>query len=101
MTQLKELATKPQLVKVTLEDADTLKDYPEGLEFFVWDKQPLEHFIKIATSTQDANNYPEMVELCAAMVLDDAGEPVMQDGLVLPGGIMLKCVNKVVEQLGK
>ena len=35
------------------------------------------------------------------MVLDEDGEPVMQEGLVLPGGIMLKCVNKVVEQLGK
>ena len=35
MTQLKELATKPQLVKVTLDDADTIKEYPEGLEFFV------------------------------------------------------------------
>ncbi len=47
MTQLKELATKPQLVKVTLDDADTIKEYPEGLEFFVWDKQPLEDFIQI------------------------------------------------------
>jgi|TARA_R110001606_G_scaffold36442_2_gene104328 hypothetical protein len=101
MTQLKELATKPQLVKVTLDDADTIKEYPEGLEFFVWDKQPLEDFIQIATSTQNAENYPDMVKLCATMVLDDAGQPVMQDGLVLPGGIMLKCVNKVVEQLGK
>tara|TARA_R110002020_G_scaffold475648_1_gene711503 strand:- start:2589 stop:2894 length:306 start_codon:yes stop_codon:yes gene_type:complete len=101
MTQLKELATKPQLIKVTLDDKDTIKDYPEGLEFYVWDKQPLEHFIKIATSTQDSSNYPEMVELCAAMVLDEEGAPVMQDGLILPGAIMLKCVNKVVEQLGK
>ena len=98
---LKELATKPQLIKVTLDDKETIKEYPEGLEFFVWDKQPLEHFIKIATSTQHTDNYPEMVELCASMVLDEDGKAVMSDGLVLPGAIMLKCVNKVVEQLGK
>mgnify|MGYP003148498973 CR=1 FL=1 len=101
MTQLKELATKPQLIKVTLDDEDILKEYPEGLEFFVWDKQPLEHFIKIATSTQNVDNYPEMVELCANMILDEKGKPVMTDDLVLPGSVMLKCVNKVVEQLGK
>lgn len=101
MTQLKELATKPQLIKVTLDDEDILKEYPEGLEFFVWDKQPLEHFIKIATSTQSVDNYPEMVELCANMILDEKGKPVMTDDLVLPGSVMLKCVNKVVEQLGK
>jgi len=99
--KLKELATKPQLIKVTLDDKDTIKEYPEGLEFFVWDKQPLEHFIKIATSSQDSDNYGEMVELCATMVLDEDGKEVMTDGLVLPGAIMLKCVNKVVEQLGK
>ena len=39
--KLKELATKPQLVKIVLDDEAIIKEYNEPLEFYVYDKQPL------------------------------------------------------------
>ena len=98
---LKQLATKPQLVKVVLDDKEIIAEYNEPLEFYVNDKQPLEQFIQFASASQDPNNYGQMIDFCTALILDAEGNPVMGEGLVLPNSIMMKCVNKVVEQLGK
>lgn len=96
---LKNLATKPQLVKVTLDDAETVEKYGDALEFWVWDKQPINKFIRFANA--DETNYGDIVEFCSELILDSEGHPVLTDGAVLPSSVLVKCVNKVVEQLGK
>jgi len=96
---LKNLATKPQLVKVTLDDEDIRTQYGDALDFWVWDKQPLTKFIKYANA--EHTDPAELIEFCSQLILDEAGEPVMTDGAVLPASVLIKCVNKVVEQLGK
>lgn len=96
---LKNLATKPQLIKVTLDDEDIKTQYGDALDFWVWDKQPLTKFIKYANAE---NTDPgELIEFCSGLILDEEGNPVMTDGAVLPASVLIKCVNKVVEQLGK
>ena len=99
--KLTELATKPQLTKIVLDDEDTVEQYEEALEFYVWDKQPLDTFVEFASSTQQPDSYPQLITMCSDMILDEHGKPVMTDGHVLPNQLLLKCVNKVVEQLGK
>lgn len=99
--QLKKLASKPQLIRVVLDDEDTLKDYNEELEFYVWDKQPLAKFIKFANVSAESDNFPELIDFCAELILDEAGKPVMDEGEVLPAAVMVRCINKVVQQLGK
>jgi hypothetical protein len=99
--KLKDLASKPQLIRVVLDDEETVKEYGEELEFWVWDKQPLAKFIRFANVTNDSENFPEMIDFCAELILDESGKPVMSDGEVLPALIMVRCINKVVEQLGK
>ena len=99
--KLKQLATKPQLMRVVLNDEDTVKEYSEELEFWVWDKQPLAKFIKFANVSADSDNFPELIEFCAELILDEEGNPVVSEGEVLPAAVMVRCINKVVEQLGK
>ena len=99
--KLKELATKPQLVKIILDDEDIIKEYNEPLEFYVYDKQPLAEFIKFSVTSQEEQNHAEMVDFCTNMILDESGEKVMSDGLLLPNSILVKCINEVVKQLGK
>lgn len=96
---LKNLATKPQLIKITLDDAEVVEKYGDALEFWVWDKQPINKYIRFA-SAEDAN-YGEIVEFCSELILDSEGNPVLTDDAVLPASVLVKCVNKVVEQLGK
>lgn len=96
---LKNLATKPQLIKVTLSDDDIVSTYGDALDFWVWDKQPLTKFIKYANA--ENTDPAELIDFCSQLILDEKGEPVMTDGAVLPSSVLIKCVNKVVEQLGK
>lgn len=96
---LKNLATKPQLIKVTLDDSQIVEQYGEALEFWIWDKQPLSKFVRFANA--ETANFGELVEFCSDLILDEEGQPIMTGDLILPSGVLVKCVNKVVEQLGK
>ena len=97
--KLTQLAAKPQLVKITLDDEDTQKEFGESLEFWVWDRQPMEQFVKLAQMKSD--NFADLVEVINTMVLDEDATPVVKDGLILPAHIMTRVITKVVETLGK
>lgn len=97
--KITELSTKPQLLKIILNDKQTKELYGDDIEFYIWDRQPLDKFAKFASVKPE--NIDNMLELCGDLILDESGEPVMKDGNVLPNQLLVKCVNKVVEQLGK
>ena len=97
--RLTQLAAKPQLVKIVLEDEEITKEYGEALEFWIYDRQPLEQFIKLAQMKQE--DFSDLVNAVNAMVLDEDASPVVKDGMILPTTIMGKVITKVVETLGK
>jgi hypothetical protein len=97
--KLTQLAAKPQLVKIEIADEDVVKEFGETLEFWIWDRQPMDKFIRLAQMKGE-----DMSELIAAvndMVLDEEGNAVIKEGLVLPTNVMTKVIGKVVETLGK
>lgn len=97
--KLTQLAKAPQLIRIELDDEEIRKEYGDSLEFYIFDRQPLDQFIKLATAKQD--DIGSMIEMINAMILDESGERVMKDNLTLPSNIILKVVNKVTETLGK
>lgn len=97
--KLKELSTKPELIKIVLEDEEIIQEYSEPLEFWIYDKQPMTKFIKFMSA--ETANPAELVEFCSTLILDENGEPVIAPGEVLPMKIMIKAVNEVVVRLGK
>lgn len=97
--KLTQLAAKPQLVKVELNDEDVVKEFGEPLEFWIWDRQPMDKFVKLAQV--QADNFAELVKTVNEMVLDEEGNPVVQGDNVLPTHVMTKVIGKVVETLGK
>lgn len=97
--KLTQLAKAPQLIRIELDDEEIRKEYGDSLEFYIFDRQPLDQFIKLATAKQD--DIGSMIEMINAMILDENGERVMKDNLTLPSNIILKVVNKVTETLGK
>ena len=96
-----ELAVKPSLVKVVLDDESIVEEYGEALEFFVWDRQPLEKFMRFAGKSITSEDLPELIAFTKTMILDAEGNEVMGDGKLLPTSIMTRCITKVMEQLGK
>lgn len=97
--KLTQLAAKPQLVKIEITDEDVVKEFGEALEFWIWDRQPMDRFVKLAQ--MKGEDMSELIEAVNDMVLDEEGNPIIKDGLVLPTNIMTKVIGKVVETLGK
>ena len=97
--RLTQLAAKPTLVKVTLDSEDIIKNYGEALDFWVYDRQDLSSFVKIASL--DVTKFDELASLMNTMILDEHGEPVVKEGLALPSDVMMAAIQKVVDVLGK
>lgn len=96
---LEQLATEPQLIKCVLDDEETLEQYAEALEFWVWDKQPITNYARFMTA--ETADPTKLLEFCQTMILNSSGEPVITQGKILPTQVMVKAVNKVVERMGK
>jgi hypothetical protein len=97
--KLTQLAAKPQLVKIELNDEDVIKEFGEPLEFWIWDRQSMDKYIRLAQ--MKGENMIELIEAVNEMVLDEEGNPIVKDGLVLPTNLMTKVIGRVVETLGK
>lgn len=97
--KLSQLAAKPQLMKVILDDELVIETYKEPLEFYTWDRQPIDLFMKLAAS-QNANA-AEMIDIVRTLILDEEGNQVIKDGVSLPGPILVRAISKIVESLGK
>lgn len=97
--KLSELAAKPQLQEIIIDDKDIVEEYGDSLSFFVMDRLPIETYTKLASvKTEDAG---EMYNVIKDLILDEKGLPVMADGNVLPMDVMTAAVIKVTETLGK
>ena len=99
--KLQTLATKPQLIKIEIDDPSVVETYGETLEFYVWDRQPIEKFIKFAGKQITPEMIPDLVRFCEEMILDEEGNKVLVDGVILPNTVMALCLSKTLETLGK
>jgi hypothetical protein len=97
--KLKDLASKPKLIQIILDDEDTIASYGESLEFFTYDRQPIQVFMKLA-STQGTDN-EAMLELVRKMILDEEGKEIINDEVSIPGPVLMRAITKIVATLGK
>lgn len=97
--KLSQLAAKPQLIKLELNDEDVTKEFGETIEFWTWDRQPIEVFMKLANTTQE--NVPSMIDIVRTLILDENGKQIINDGTTLPTTLLVKAIAKIVETLGK
>ena len=97
--KLTQLASKPQLISITLDTPVIQEKYGDSLEFWIMDRQPIDQFIKMATL--GADNYGEMIKMVNSLVLDEHGNRAVQDGEALPNDVMMAVIGAVVERLGK
>lgn len=96
--KLQQLAAKPNLVKILIDDEDTVKTYGETVEFYVYDRQDLDVYMKIATV--DSKNFSEIAKTINNLILDDKGKPILEEGMILPIDLTTKVVEKVIDMLG-
>jgi len=97
--KLHQLAAKPQLVKIQLDDEKILEKYGEPVEFWIYDRIDIETFSKLASVNQD--NFGDIAHLAVALIRDDTGQPAIPEGQTLPGDLLFPAITAVVESLGK
>lgn len=97
--KLAELAAEPKLTKIILEDEDIVAKYGEALEFWIWDRQPIDNYMRMAKSTNE--NFDEIVTAVNEMILDEEGKRIVEGNVMLPTNVLMKAFTKVIETLGK
>ena len=97
--KLSQLTAKPQLIYVHIDDEDTIKEFGEAIEFWTWDRQPMDTFMKLANSS--GNDISNIIGVVRTLILDEKGKEILKDDQMLPTHILMKAIAKVTELLGK
>jgi hypothetical protein len=96
---LQDLAQKPQLTKITISDEAIVEKYGDALDFYVYDRQPLNVFAQLANAEE--SDVGAMGEVLAGLILNDKAEPVITDDKILPMDVMMKAMTEIGTVLGK
>jgi len=97
--KLRDLAKTPELIRITIDDEEIVAEYGEALEFWAYDRQPMEKFLKLASG--DTQDFASMAMVLKDMILTESGEPVIADGQILPSKVMVAAFSRLAAQLGK
>lgn len=97
--KLAQLAAKPQLTKLTLEDKEIVELYGEPVEFYTWDRQPLDVFMKLANAQN--KDMGSMIEIVKGLILDENGKEIITAENMIPSPVLVRVIGKIVETLGK
>lgn len=95
--ELKQLATKPKLHKITVDNDTVVEAYGEPVEFYMWDRQDLPTYLRLAQIKEDQN---ELFDIIKDLVLDAKGNKVLNEGEMLPLEIMVPVLESAVAHLG-
>jgi hypothetical protein len=97
--KLSALTAKPQLIVITIDDEETIKEFGEAIEFYTWDRQPMDVFMRLANA--DHTNTGNIVEIVRTLILDEKGKEILTKDNVLPTHVLMKAISKVTDILGK
>jgi len=97
--KLSQLTSEPQLIEISIDDEDTVKQYGEAITFHTYDRQPMDVFMRLANL--DGKDTGQLINVMKTLILDEDAKPLLDDKNMLPTGVLMKAIAKVTEQLGK
>ena len=97
--KLSEIANKPKLVKFVLDDENTVKEFGEPLEYWTYDRQPMDVFLRLSSINPDDQG--EIINTVKDLILDEKGNKILGGDEVLPVAVFMRVMTQVVESLGK
>jgi hypothetical protein len=97
--KLSEIAKKPKLIEITIDDADIIEEFGEALTFWTWDRQPMDVFLKLAAI--DQTKTATVIEAVRELILNEDGSQVLTGDDSLPTKVLMRVIVTVVESLGK
>lgn len=94
---LSQLAETPKLVHLQLDSEDIVAKYGEPLDFWIYDRQNITTYMRLASMENDTGS---LVEEVKKLVMTKDGKPMLKEDQTLPLDIMMPMVEKVVTELG-
>lgn len=95
---LRAVASKPVLQKVTLDNPQFLETFGEPLEFFMYDRQSMDTYIRLSTINQ--TDVGAMIKEVRKLLFDAQGKPMLDEDQELPIDVLIETINAVVARLG-
>ncbi len=97
--KLAELSQKPQLIQILIDNEKIVEKYGEELEFYIYDRQPLDIFSKLANANKE--DVAGATLLLKDLILNEDGSKVIDEDRVLPMDVMIEAVKLIGDRLGK
>jgi len=97
--KLNQLASKPQLIKITLDDENLVKEFGESIEFWTWDRQPLDVFMKLANAKE--SDISAMIDIVRTLILNEDGTQIVTADAMLPTNVLIAAIASITTTLGK
>ena len=95
--KLNQIAKKQTLIKIVLDDEPIVELYGEPVEFWMWDRQDVPVFLKMA---QLKNDEAAIMNLIREIILDDTAKPMLKENEVLPIEVVTPLVTAILKHLG-
>jgi hypothetical protein len=96
--KISDLAKEPELIQVSIDDPVIIEKYGEAIDFWTYDRQPLDVFLKLASAKQD--DPATMIKALKPLLLNDKGEQVITGNKMIPTDILVLIISKLVSRLG-
>lgn len=97
---ISNFAKKPQLIDLTIDDADIIEKYGESITFYMIDEIGIDAYFSFYRLQQQQKT-EELNELLRKIVLKQDGTPALAIDEVLPVDLTLAVLVKINEFLGK
>lgn len=97
--QLETLAKKAELIKLVVDDEDTVREFNEPVEFWTYDRAPIEVYLKLHQA-QMTGDVDTSIQIVKTLILDARGKRVMSEDQILPAQLLARCIGKIMEKLG-
>lgn len=97
---ISQVAKKPELIKMDLDDDKIRETYGDIITFYMYDNVDLNTYFNFF-KVQQAEDGAELNKLIRKIILDENGKPVVKEDEMLPVDICFAALVKINETLGK
>ena len=97
---IKQLAKKPQLIEIVLDQAELIEEFGEPIKFWMYDYVDISTYFDFFKS-QGEGNGEQLNALLRSIILNQEGKPALEDDEALPINISVAALTKINETLGK
>ncbi len=97
---IKDLAVKPQLIEIQIDDPEILENYGEAITFWMRDHLDINTYFDFYRF-QSQEDKTDLIRVLKKIILTETGEQAIQEDEELPIEILLGALGKIGEQLGK